>query len=317
MGCTLNLTSNDFEQILQSVGVQPHLAELLDKSQLEQVKSALYKSSSQRFASILTNPDHPSHSTIANIINKSLDVMNIMTEKEKTALPKALGHILKRHPSAMGLIEKPPAHRGPGASKVQHFYEVLSAAALMVGSFKTTSGKSLSIGPGHRVDFGIKYSKDYAQPKHHGTIEGDIVVTRGLFEKTLTIDAKHSKTGIYNLESGFQRELDGIRTGFRDGKIEEFCFVTKGIFGDGFKKAVDSENLEIARDYAKKHNRLYHQGNYTIDRNCLTEAERAAIPPGKIPEAFFDEFCHEVREFIQTYDIPQIDVCEHVRYPGT
>ena len=80
---------------------------------------------------------------------------------------------------------------------------------------------------------------------------------------------------------------------------------------------VKEENLKIAMDYAKQHNRMYHDKKHGIDKKYLTKEEKENIPDGKIPEKFFQEDNEEVQNFVDKYEIPQIDLCQHVKFPGT
>ena len=317
MGCTLNYTDRDHAQAMKSLG---HRSDLIktDKVKQEKIRSALNQASSKRFVAILSDPKDPAYWLVSNHLSKS--IQSRMTEAELKKLPEAFCAILKKQPDAMGLFEKAPLHRGPGTSAVQHHYEIFSAAALISGSYRTARGNALSIGLGDRVDFGIKFAGGYAQPKRYGTIEADILVSKGslLNEKTVAIDAKYSETGNYGAhQKDLQRQLDGIKTGFRDGKIDEFCFVTNGEFGNKFKDMVKEENLKITLDYARLHNRLYHDEKHGIDKEYLTKEEKKNIPAGKIPENFFREYNEEVKKFAVQYEIPQIDLCQHVKFPGT
>ena len=316
MGCTLNYTDRDHAQAMKSLG---HRSDLIktDKAKQEKIRSALKQASSKRLVAILSDPKHPAYRLLSKHLAKS--IKSRMTQTELQKLPDAFRTILEKQPDAMGLFEKAPLHRGPGTSAVQHHYEIFSAAALISGSYRTAGGKVLSIGHRDRVDFGIKFAKDYAQPKRYGTIEADILVHKSsiVSNKTVAIDSKYSETGNYGAKEELQRQLDGIRTGLRDGKIDEFYFVTNGKFGNRFKDMVKEENLKIAMDYAKQHNRMYHDKKHGIDKKYLTKEEKENIPDGKIPEKFFQEDNEEVQNFVDKYEIPQIDLCQHVKFPGT
>jgi len=317
MGCTLNHTLKDHKQAMQSLNRNPIPVDPMNKESRARARDALRKASSKTMSDILSNKNHPAYKSVSNLLASAIN--SKMTVKEKTKLPEAFSVVLDKQPDAMGLFEKAPTHRGPGSSAVQHHYEIFSPAALISDSYQTVKGKTLSINPGDRVDFGMKFASGYAQPKRYGTIEADLLVNKSSFmnEKTVAIDCKFSETGNFGAKDGLKRELDGIRTGFRDGKIDEFCFVTNGIFGEGFKEKVQAENLEIARDYATRHNRLYHDEKHGIDRDNLTEEEVKSIPPGKIPESLFRKDDVKVKEFVNTYEVPQIDMCQHVKYKGT
>ena len=172
-----------------------------------------------------------------------------------------------------------------------------------------------------RVDFGIKFAGGYAQPRRYGTIEADILIHKntplGLADRTVAIDAKYSKTGKYGSTKGLERELEGARVGLRDGKFDEFCFMTNGTFGNQFTNMVKAANMEAARDYARTHNLLYENEKSGIGRAYLTEEELKSTPRGKFDEKNFNSDNPQVNEFVGKYKIPQIDLCQHVRFPGT
>jgi hypothetical protein len=317
MGCTLNYTRKDYLQAMQSLNRKAIPINPMSKENRDRARDTLRKASSKTLIKILSDRKNPAYQAVSKMLASAMN--SKMTDEEKTKLPEAFLVVLKKQPNAMGLFEKAPTHRGPGSSAVQHHYEIFSAAALISGAHKSVGGKTLSINPGDRVDFGIKYPRGYAQPRRYGTIEADLLVGKSslMDARTVGIDCKFSETGKFGAKDGLQRELDGIRTGFRDGKIDEFYFITNGTFGDKFKELVTKENLEIAKDYAARHNRLYEDETHGIDKDYLTEEEVKAIPPGKVPASLFREGEERVKEFISTYNIPQIDMCQHVKYPGT
>lgn len=316
MGCTLNYTANDHAQAMKSIG-RPVIKEAskfsLTSERRVQIRAVLNRASSQTLLNILSNPKHPAYEPVKGLLEKSF--ASEMTPAEAQKLPEAFLTIIKRHPDAMGLFVKAPAHRGPGTSPVQHHYEILSAAALMKKTFTTVAGKSLVISSGDHVDFGIKFAKDYAQPRRHGTIEADILVHKGIImdAKTVGVDSKYSKTGKYTQKPGLQRQLDGIRTGFRDGKIDEFIYVTNGKFAGKFQEKVQEMNLMIAKDFAEQANKLYKD----VPSELLRKEEKQNIPAGKLSPDFFNKYTDEVKDFVTGYNVPQIDMCHHVKFPGT
>lgn len=317
MGCTLNYTAKDNLHAMKSINRNSIPIGPMNKESRDRARNTLRKTSSKRLIKILSDRKNPEYQAVSKMLISAIN--SNMNYKEKEKLPEAFSVVLDKQPDAMGLFEKAPAHRGPGSSAVQHHYEIFSAAALISGSNKSVRGKTLSINPGDRLDFGIKLSKGYAQPRRYGTIEADLSVGKSslMDHRTVAIDCKFSETGNFGVKDDLQRELDGVRTGFRDGKIDEFYFVTNGVFGDTFKEVVNRENLEIARDYATRHNRLYQDEKHGIDRGNLTEKEARSIPPGKVPESLFREDNETVKEFVNNYNVPQIDMCQHVKYIGT
>lgn len=324
MGCVLNFTRNDFQQLSKSLHERIEGAHL-DKSQRDQIRETLHNSSRNQLLSILEKPDSPAYKAVSQLLIGTM--VSKMSVQEKNALPAAFHTILKHTPNAMGLFVKAPSHRGPGSSPVQHHYEILATAALIEsrnyksinGHYKSKSGKDLYIAPLDRVDFGMKFSRGYAEPRRFGTIEADMLVSRSTlnpfsedFGKTVAIDAKYSQIGKYSNKPE-QRQLDGIRTGLRDGKVHEFFFVTNREFGKNFKDAIEKENLLIAKDFVHRINREYKD----VPQNLLTEQELKNIPTQKTPSVFFTVHTKEVADFVTKYKIPQIDICENVHYPGT
>ncbi len=75
--------------------------------------------------------------------------------------------------------------------------------------------------------------------------------------------------------------------------------------------------MEAARDYARRHNLLYEYKKLGIHRATLTKEELKSTPRGKIDEKMFDADNPQVNEFIEEYKVPQIDLCQYVRFPGT
>lgn len=312
MGCVLIMTEDDHRQALAD-SRKP-----ASKSHRDEVRTALNRASSQTLLKILEDPKHRAYQSVSHLLEKAVGTK--MGQAERSKLPEAFALILRDHPDAMGVFQKAPAHYGPGATPVSHHYEILGTAALKLGAKPTMLGRELHIATNDRVDFGMKLSKGYAQPRRFGTIEADQLIHRpGIMGKVFGIDEKHSERGKRGVpdKGDFQRQLDGIRTGFQDDKLHEFYFVTNGVFAEDFKTMVMKENLRIAKDWAKETNRLYFSGERGIDRTCLTEEEKKSIPPGRIDEKLFNEYNEEVKSFIGKYEISQIDICEHVKYPGT
>ncbi len=239
-----------------------------------------------------------------------------MTDQEFAALPKAFHTVLKNHPSAMGIFQKAPAYRAPGMSPVHQHYEILSAAALMTKKFTTASGKQLTIHSTDRVDFGIKFPSGHAQPKQYGTKEADILIQRG--QRIIGIDAKYTKSPTYQQE--IRSQLNGIRNNFNNGNLHEFYYVTNKEFGNTFKKEVEKTNLELVKDYITDHNRHFSSKEGIKELAYLTSAERAAMPEGKVELSKLGdlhEYSQAVKDFVHKYPIKQVEICEHVTYPGT
>lgn len=315
MGCTRIFTPDDHRESMKSLGRNvSHLEEPLTKERREAIRAALHRStSSKTLLEILENPEHRAFHSVKTLLVKSLP--SEMTAEEKEQLPDAYRVILKDHPSAMGLFMQATSERAPGQSAVQHHYEILSTAALIESKFQTKSGKMLSIDPVDRVDFGMKMAAGHTQPKRFGTLEADVLVHKNvglglMFEKTVGIDAKYSKTGQYGANKAeLERQLKGIRTGFRDGKIDEFIFVTNGVFAKNFNKMVEKCNAAIVRDVIEEKNLVITE----TPREFLTAKEKNNLPSTTIPESILEDK-EKIGKFVSRYEIPQIDLCEHVTF---
>jgi hypothetical protein len=238
-----------------------------------------------------------------------------MTEQEYSSLPRAFHAILQDHPGAMGIFQAMPSYYGPGASAIQEPYEVLAAAALMTECWSTSLGKSFVISRGDEVDFGLKLAKGSAQPKRYGTIELDIVVHRG-FDCVVGIDAKHAHGGEYNSTEHLSRQLAGIRTGFNDGKIQEFYYVTNGQFGSAFIRLVDQTNLDLVKDWVGHINEMHVGPGAPMPVTSLSAEERATLPRECIdPDALMPDG-RDTKALAEKYHVPQIGLCEHVVFHG-
>ena len=320
MGCVRNLTKNDYEQLAKCVERCRVDTGKLGKEQRDKIRKTLRSTSRSKLLDALKNPGSRAYDAVAQLLCGAM--VSTMTPAEQTLLPKAFESILTHTPDAMGLFMKAPAHRGSGSSAVQHHYEIMATAAILdyPHDYKTRSGKQLYLDVVDRVDFGIRYSRDYASPRRFGTFEADMLIHRGTLNpfsgdmgKNLAIDAKHSQSGNYSLKPELHQQLAGIRTALRDGKIDEFCFVTNRGFTDGFKEAIDKANLFVAKDFLDANSRIYREEPL----ENLTRAEREHQRFETSPPGFFSENNEEFQCFVREHDIPQIDLAEYVEYPGT
>jgi hypothetical protein len=262
---------------------------------------------------ILNKPEHPANPAVKNLLVKTIP--SEMTREEIAQVPDAFRVILNDHPTAMGLFLAATKERAPGQSPVQHHYEIFSTAALVEKPHTTQSGKTLSIDNLDRLDFGMKMAADYTQPKRFGTIEADMLVTKKGFlglvdEKTVGIDAKYSKTGDYSAKkTELERQIEGIRKGFGDGKLDEFVFVTNRGFSPKFKEMVDEVNLKIVIEVIREKNIQLHE----IPRELLTAEEKENQPSTPIPENIIKDK-DAMSQLVSKYHISQIDLCEHVKF---
>jgi hypothetical protein len=292
----------------------------------------------KKLLEILSDPNNAGYRQVREALAHVTGGKGKMTEKEFAMLPHAFQRILKDHPNAMGLFEKASAHRAPGMSAVNQHYEVLSTAALKAKEFTTTSGKRLAIHSTDRVDFGIKFPRGHAQPKRHGTIEADTLVTRkmGMLEpdKYIGIDAKYRNTdkwrpligqpeydifSVKHLEE-VRRQLDGIRNNLNNGTLHEFYYVTNVKFGDQFRGEVNKTNLQLVQSYIANHNDKFSSEQGIKELSYLHPKERTAIPEGRVePKDLgnLNQYSKAVVAFAAKYEIKQVEMCEHVTYPET
>jgi hypothetical protein len=268
---------------------------------------------------ILANPEDVDYRKVRDMLAQATGGRNKMTDKEFAVLPKAFHDVLKDHPTALGLFQKAPSHRAPGMSAVSQHYEILSAAALKVRDATSASSKALRIYPTDRVDFGIKFARYYSQPNRYGTMEADILIHRKghLLDPgiEIAIDAKYTARSHYTDVP--RDQLKGIRNGFNDGKFDEFYFVTNKAFSEDFKKAVKATNEDLVRDYVATHNEARTELEYLHPKE---KAARGAIPEGRLEIEELMKLADTPREwnqFVERFHIDQIEICEHVKYPGT
>lgn len=316
MGCTTIYTPDDFRQSMQSLGRDFRQTDKpLTGECRKEIQEFMHKSAGSKILlKILDDPDHPDFQSVQNLLVKIMETeKNKMTEAEKALFPHACRIVLREHPTAMGLFMAATKERAPEQSAVQHHYEILSAAAMMKSEVTTRSGKKFTINPADRTDFGIKMAAGYGQTKRHGTIEADIMVHKpgmfGLTEKTVGIDSKYSQDRKYGKLPELERQLKGIQIGFRDGKIDEFIFVTNGIFKKEFIEKVDEYNVKIVEDVIRgKNKELLKTPN-----EYLTNAEKANLPESVIKKEIVKDD-EQRKELVAKYNIPQIDICEHVNF---
>jgi hypothetical protein len=319
MGCTRICTPEDHAQAKTSA-IQNMSVEKISKERRAKIREAMNKAPAKLLANILADKKHRAHQSVVSLAAKA--ILCDMKTMHKEKVPQALSIVLNKYPDAMGIFKAVPKHRAPGMAPLLHHYEITSTAALVKSRFSTTSGKILTLIDSTKSDFGVKMARGYGQPKRFGTIEADVLAHKdsiipGIKPIILGIDQKYSKTGTYGVKKGFSRQLEGIRTGFSDGKIDQFYFVTNGNFTKNFSDQVKATNLEIAKDHAEKYNANINYG----DPQYFTRKERVNIPTEKIAlDRFKDverfEKDKELKDYIAKYNIPQIELCQHVKFKG-
>jgi len=295
MGCTRLPTSEDAEQIAASLAKGLAGERSLSASQKAVVRETL-AGLGEKLAGRLRRGD-PGITALALRAMAS----KLTDPAEVRRFADALAAVVSRDPNAIGLF-RAASLRGPGASAVQHHYEIEAAAEIMrIPYYSKRFGFELKIESTDKLGYGVKLAAGYAQPKRHGTIEADQFISRG--NRDIGIDMKHSEKKRYNnIED---RQLQGIRRGLRDGKIHEFYFVTNGKFGSKFLDAVERTNREIAQDRIRQDRRL------CPDPSLLHSDEKDGFALGALPK---DE--GEYKKFVAKHGIPQIDLCEWVQFGG-
>ena len=311
MGCNRGLTPTEHEQSCASRSQQ---TETLSPERRGQIRRAMQRSMAGPLVKILSDTSHRAHASAAALLARAVQSpQDPMTENEQRLVVQAFVRIVRDHPDAMGIFEA-ASNYGPGASPLSHPYELFAAAALTKISHASSSDREFAILKTDRLDFGIKLAKGYGQTKRFGTIEADIMVQR---PKTLAgaafiaLDAKFSRSGSYGVTNGLQRQLDGVRTGLRDGKVDDFFFVTNGVFSHRFKEMVAAENILIALDFYKQAGDRMRG----VDQSLLSPEEAAATPEEKLGAEFFKpENTARVQDFVKKYHVAQVELFEYVNF---
>jgi len=300
-GCNLHLTRPDIKQVKDAINI----GQKTDTGKIARdLLNTTLTNDQQEFMKVLRDKNHPYHKLTQNLLVNSLGKDKV-TKQEENRLPRALLTVLKDHHNPHGLFGKPQKYRGPGAEEMKHPYELLSTAALIQKEVTTSLGNKLKISPSDRLDFGQKFAAHYALPTiKKGTIEADTLVGRG--SKLIGIDAKYSKSSLYtNIE---ERQFKGIRNSFIDGQLQEFYFITNGVFNQKFKDTVSEYNQKIFKDWANEYRTIYRAYNY------FSKKEKAELPPENVLDIDFEKNGEVVNKLVKKYKIPQIGMCEHVNY---
>lgn len=264
---------------------------------------------------ILSSPNDPGHKILQELLEKTLS-HGQLTRDDELKLAPALRTVLDFQKNPQGLFENPPTHRGPGADSMKHGGELLTTAAIIQkGGVYTSLGNKLKIYKTDIVGFGQKFASKYAvSTLKKGTIEADTLIERGknIFGSfdVIGIDTKYTRTSnTYSVKPGFDRQLTGIKNCFRDGSLQEFYFVSNVKFHPDFKNKVEEYNIEIFKDRLRRDNELKKEfGRY------LTDEERKYYIPEEFEKFDFKEDIQALREASKTYGVPQIGLCEDVKY---
>jgi hypothetical protein len=123
-------------------------------------------------------------------------------------------------------------HHGPGFAA-----EIIVAAALIGHTWPAGNDLdvALTIQPGDRIDFGIKFRGD----ANRRTVEADVLIQSP--DGTRAVDVKHARDGRYRSHLT-TAHAGAIAAVLRRGEVETFHFVTDGRFSRGYAAAIEQVN---------------------------------------------------------------------------
>lgn len=291
LGCNLLLTKKDLDNVEHSLNAK----RLPKKSEFAaNALDSLLKQSPKEFTRILRHKGDPRYQLLLDLALESMG-KNKVTPNDEAQIPAALEKVLEFTPNITGLFKPPSKAYGPGASRVLHPYEVLTAAAVVQkvnkGGITSLNGKPLLINKLDNIFMGHKSAARYALGKKGGTFESDILISPD--DKSIAptgLDAKYSKNGSYNsYDADTERQLKGIVNAFNDGQLKDFFFVTNGRFGPKMNEKVTECNELLVKNWLRKNER-----NHGIN----------------------DELRNDHQTLVLRFDIPQICLCEQVSFMG-
>ena len=280
----------------------------------EEAREVLEALSRPELLSFLDRPDTLAGRAVANLLVIATRAQENLTAEDCRNVPRAFQVVLRDHPDAMGVFTKAPAHRGPGSTPISHGAEILVPAALKLSTFTSAGGRQVHIHPQDELHFGIKEPSGYAQPRSGGTIEADIIQLSG--DRVIAYDVKYSQSGHYNTTADLNRQLSGVRTKFRDGTLQEFLYVTPGVFGLTFVRRIEQANRDIVRDSAREHRSSIGKGTYGSNNAYAHPRELRYLPPARVTDPGLVDCLNTkgLRDFARHWRIPQVDYCEHVNF---
>lgn len=288
-GCNLYFTEKDLHNVESSID----RGKVLDESKFAaNALDCLTQNDPKECIKILGDKTDPRHDAVSNLAIESFGKGKIdITEEVK--IPSALREILKFTPNTTGLFKNPSREHGPGASRVRHPYEVVTAAAIVQQKIiYSKSGKALKLYSDDRIDFGAKSASNYGMRNRGGTIESDVLISRA--DKSVAptgIDAKYTSKAVYHLYNDTERQLKGIRNSINDGQLKDFFFVTNAQFSGKFLDRVSDYNKSLTKDWVDR-NKEYHSFKDTS-------------------KEYIEKNYHQL---VKDYNIPQINVCEGVSF---
>ena len=252
----------------------------------------LVKNNHVDFIKVLENRFDPRYELICKLAIVSFGKGKI-DSLEEAKIPAALKTVLKFTPHPMGLFSSPNKSYGPGASRVLHPYEVLTAAAIVQQrKIYSKEGKVLRLYDLDQLVLGHKSAANYAQPRRFGTIESDVLIQRADIDIAPTgIDAKYSKNGVYEFYDETERQLRGVRKAINDGQLKDFFYMTNGQFSGKFQDKVSDYNIMLTKDWVKN-----NKENHSIKETSKEYIEK------------------NFRQLVKDYIIPQINICENVSF---
>lgn len=287
-GCNLYLTEKDLNDVESSIDK----GKVIDESKFAaNALDCLTEKYPESLIKVLDNKLDPRHDSLTKLTIESFGKGKLGIIEE-SKLPSAVKEILKFTLDTTGLFKHPPKEHGPGASRVRHPYEVIAAAAIVQNrTIYSKSGVPLKLYNTDRIDFGHKHATNHFMKSKGGTHESDIYISRKPGEAPVGVDAKYSSSGIYKSFLVSDRQLSGIRKSIGDGQLEEFFFVTNGQFDGKLLERISQFNRLITKDWIEYNKEFY--GFKDISQNYVD---------------------NNYNELIKEYNIPRIQVCEHVSF---
>lgn len=233
-GCNLYFTEKDLKDVESSIENK----EVLNEGKFAaNALDCLLKKNADKFINVLWDKNDPKHKMISNLTIKSLGEGKV-SRSEEAKIPSALKSVLQFTKYPQGLFSKQPIYRGPGADRMRHPYELLTAAKLVDDrKLYTTTGKPLHLYNTDRIDFGYKHEGHFWALTKGDTFESDVLITRE-DGRQVGIDSKYRSDEVCRLKEETREQINRIQNGISARQIESYYFVTNGIFSTSFHNAV-------------------------------------------------------------------------------
>jgi hypothetical protein len=218
----------------------------------------------RNFIEALGDEKHPNHELAMNAALRGVSAD--LPPSYKNEFIESLKNICVVEPTVVGLVHN-YSYRAPqdriGRNqhqtvvldtdiKAERAAEVITAGALVKNmSFPASNSETEGLlhfnSATDRIDFSQKFQVNDLE-RRRGSTEGDFRIVRDIPNlagnivdtKTIGVDVKHAKSGKYS--SVKKDQLTAVVNTLLNGEVDEFHFVTKGLFTPGVKKLVDEAN---------------------------------------------------------------------------